>query len=127
MAKITLDDILPVSRYEELADSANKMAELSEEKFSLLLNFMEENKNELIQKIDTTKYLDDTHKIKEGMEEEYHKASFSESLKFCEEKKREYFVNEGIFLGNYIIGMPIKDRSFLGHRSSSFNKENEIL
>ena len=36
-------------------------------------------------------------------------------------------MDEGIVLGNYIIGMPIKDRSFLGHRSSSFRKENEIF
>lgn len=131
MAKITLDDILPISRYKEIADSAQKMAELTEEKFSLLISFLEENKESLLQKIDITKYLDDTFKIKTGKEEDYHKKFIEGDYKGMSEleerREREYFVDEGIFLGNYIIGMPRENKSFFGHKSSWFRKEKEIF
>lgn len=127
MAKITLDDILPISRYEEFVDSARKMAELTEEKFKLLISFLEENKESLLQKVDITKCIDDTLKIKAGMEEEYYKASFPESLKFCEEKKREYFEDKGIFLGSYSFGAERRESSFFRSESSHSYKENEIF
>lgn len=125
--KVNIEDIVQIGKHDELINSAKKIAELSDEKFSLLISFLEQNKESLLEKIDITKYLDDTHKIKEGMEEEYNKARFPESLKFCEEKKMEYFEDEGIFLGNYTLGMPSESRSFFGHRSSYSREENEIF
>lgn len=125
--KITIDDIVQLNKFEEIVNSAKKMTEVNEDRFNLLIDFLEQNKEKLLQKIDITAYLDDTHKIKPGMEEEYHKASFPESLRFCEEKKREYFKDDGIFLGNYMLGIPIDSRSFFGHRSSYSYKENEIF
>lgn len=131
MAKITLDDILPISRYKEFADSAKKMTELTGEKFSLLIRFLDENKDELLQKIDITKYLDDTFKIKAGKEKEWQEKFIAGDFKGMREleemKEREYFIDGGIFLGNYIIGMPREEKSFFGHSSSWFRKEKEIF
>lgn len=81
MAKITLDDILPVSRYEELKNEMDKLVKesvINKHRFNLLLDFVSQNKDRLEQEIEISK------ERRSGVS--------------GEEKKIEFYPLKGIFL-----------------------------
>lgn len=106
MAKLTLEDIVPLRDYEKLAESAGRMASLDESKLILLTQFLDENKEKLEQDIDISKIYDSR----------------------TAENKIEFYSKRGIFLSIFEnhLSPQISVLPFSGDQSSSY-RENEFF
>ncbi|MFH0831629.1 MAG: hypothetical protein V1886_02065 [archaeon] len=105
MAKLTLENIVPLKEYEKLAESASEIASLDESKLVLLTQFLDENKEKLEHDIDISKIYDS--RIKNEV---------------------QFYDKKGILLSsletNFRPQMSFMD-SLSSHSSSS--KENEVF
>lgn len=108
MAKITLDDIMPISRYEALSKELDNLAKESvtnEGRFNLLLDFINQNKEKLEQQIEISK-----ERV---------------SGVVGEEKNMEFYQSKGIFLamGSHYYREPgVEEKLFYIPEKNNFLK-----